>query len=154
MRDPFLPAPLVVTKAAQPVADALNLKTLPLHIHEIVLAFSFYQSINSLMSPTISNWLFPNVYRHLPRRTRINWDVHFVSLVQSLLITFLALWVIRTDQERRNMDWRGRVWAYNGATGMVQAFSAGYFLWDLMVSTKYVSVLGWGSLAHAVSALM
>lgn len=154
MRDPFLAAPLIVTKATQPIANALNLQTLPLHVHEIVLAFSFYQSINLLVSPAISTWLFPNVYHHLPKRTRINWDVHFVSLVQSSLITLLALWVIRTDQERRDMDWTGRVWGYTGATGMIQGFSAGYFLWDLMMSTRHVSVLGWGSLAHAVSALI
>lgn len=46
-----------------------------------------------------------------------------------------------------------RVWGYTGATGMVQGFSAGYFLWDLVASAKDVDVHGVGSLLHAASAL-
>jgi hypothetical protein len=37
---------------------------------------------------------------------------------------------------------------------MVQGFAAGYFLWDLGVSVRHVDVLGLGSLAHAISALL
>lgn len=48
---------------------------------------------------------------------------------------------------------RERVWGYTGATGMVQGFSAGYFLWDLMMGLLDVDVHGWGAVAHAVSAL-
>jgi hypothetical protein len=52
------------------------------------------------------------------------------------------------------MDWKGRVWGYTGAGGMVQGFAAGYFLWDLGVSARHVKVLGLGSLVHAISALL
>ncbi|TVY75981.1 putative TLC domain-containing protein [Lachnellula suecica] len=38
--------------------------------------------------------------------------------------------------------------------GAVQGFAAGYFLWDLTASMVHLDVLGWGSLAHAVSALL
>jgi hypothetical protein len=38
--------------------------------------------------------------------------------------------------------------------GRVQAFAAGYFLWDLVISLRYLRVLGLGSLVHAVSALL
>ena len=48
---------------------------------------------------------------------------------------------------------RERVWGYTGATGMVQGFSAGYFLWDLVISAKNLDVHGPGSLMHAASAL-
>ena len=46
-----------------------------------------------------------------------------------------------------------RVWGYTGATGMVQGFSAGYFLWDLGVCMADVGVHGWGALTHAAAAL-
>lgn len=46
-----------------------------------------------------------------------------------------------------------RVWGYTGATGLVQGFSAGYFLWDLVISAENLDVLGPGSLMHAASAL-
>ena len=74
--------------------------------------------------------------------------------MQSLLINVLAIWVILTDEERKNMDWAGRVWGYTGGGGMIQGFAAGYFLWDLCVSLAHVDVFGWGLLAHAISALV
>lgn len=77
-----------------------------------------------------------------------------VSLVQSCFINTIALWVIYADGERRRMGPRERVWGYTGATGMVQGFSAGYFLWDLMTGLVDVDVHGWGAVAHALSALV
>jgi len=52
------------------------------------------------------------------------------------------------------MGWEARLWDYSGAGGLVQAFAAGYFLWDVVVSLQYFKVLGPGSLAHAISALL
>ena len=48
---------------------------------------------------------------------------------------------------------RDRVWGYTGASGMVQAFAAGYFLWDLVTSAGNLDVHGPGALMHAASAL-
>lgn len=46
-----------------------------------------------------------------------------------------------------------RVWGYTGATGMVQGLSAGYFLWDLVLSAKDMGLHGPGALVHAASSL-
>jgi hypothetical protein len=51
------------------------------------------------------------------------------------------------------MDWEEKVWGYTGASGLVQGFTAGYFLWDLFVTLANVNIFGAGMLAHAVSAL-
>ena len=51
------------------------------------------------------------------------------------------------------MGARERVWGYTGASGMVQGFAAGYFLWDLVASAGSLDVHGAGALMHAVSAL-
>ena len=48
---------------------------------------------------------------------------------------------------------RERVWGYTGASGMVQGFAAGYFLWDLAICAGNVDVHGPGALLHAASAL-
>ncbi|MCJ1473685.1 hypothetical protein MMC13_002336 [Lambiella insularis] len=153
MLDPFFPPVPLLSAFSEPIANTLNLITLPLHIHEVLLAFTFYYLVNVYGSPWISTRLFPREYLSLNRRTRLNWDVHVVSFVQSCLINFLALWVMWKDEERRGMDWRGRVYGYTGADGMIQGFAAGYFLWDLCISAMHVDVFGWGMLAHAVSAL-
>ena len=46
-----------------------------------------------------------------------------------------------------------RVYGYTGASGLIQAFAAGYFIWDLIVSTRHIGIFGLGIWAHAVSAL-
>lgn len=51
------------------------------------------------------------------------------------------------------MDWKGRLWGYTPASGMVQGFAAGYFLWDLQVSSQYINISGPSALLHAIGAL-
>ncbi len=155
MDDPFpIPPPAFLKDLVTPIAKALNLTTLPLHIHEIVLATVSYHLICSVLAPALSTYFFPTIYPSLPRRTRLNWDVHVVSMVQSIIINMLALWVIWVDEERGRMSWEERIWGYDGAGGMIQAFAAGYFVWDLLICIRWVSVFGLGMLAHAVAALV
>ncbi|KAM0322816.1 hypothetical protein ACHAQA_009157 [Verticillium albo-atrum] len=52
------------------------------------------------------------------------------------------------------MDWQARIWGYTGGVGMIQALAAGYFLWDLVVTSLNMDVFGPGTLAHAISALV
>ncbi|KAK4692860.1 hypothetical protein P7C71_g4427, partial [Lecanoromycetidae sp. Uapishka_2] len=152
MRDP-LPAPIALVQAGQPLARTLSLRTLPLHVHEILPAFGIYTFLYKYVSPPISRRLFPETYASLSRKTRVNWDVHAVSLFQSCFINVAALSVIYLDKERWKMGPRERVWGYTGATGMVQGLSAGYFLWDLMMSAKDMDLYGPGALVHAASSL-
>ncbi|RVX73773.1 hypothetical protein B0A52_02663 [Exophiala mesophila] len=155
MRDPFPPPPQWLFDLCKPYAEALNLVSLPYHIHEVLFAFILYQSTQSIFSPILSNIFFPSIYQKLNRRTRVNWDVHVVSLLQSTLINGLALWVMWSDQERYDMQHSAieRIYGYTGASGMIQAFATGYFVWDIVVSTRYVRIFGPGIWAHAVTAL-
>ncbi|KAI9825056.1 MAG: hypothetical protein M1832_001375 [Thelocarpon impressellum] len=154
MLDPFPPPPPLLARLAEPLAAKLHLPTLPLHIHEILLGFLSYHIINTSLAPWLSSRLLPSVYPQFPRRTKLTWNVRVVSLVQSTFICSAALWVHWHDDERRQMDWRARIWGYTGAIGMLQGFAAGYFLWDLMVSSTDFETLGIGSLVHAISALV
>lgn len=113
MQDPF-PTPPLMKEFAAPIARLLHLTTLPLHAHEILFAFVFYHFTQHILSPVLSRVLFPHAYSSLNKRTRINWDVHFVSLVQSVLICFLALWVLWNDKEVADYSWQGRIWGYSG----------------------------------------
>ena len=156
MRDPVPPPSQYLVDVVKPFADAFSLHTLPYHVHEVLFALFFYQFVQSILSPKLSTFLFPDVYPKLNRRTRINWDVHVVSLVQSLLINTLALYVMFRDEERYDMKTSvtERVFGYTGISGLVQGLAAGYFLWDLIVSTRYLTIFGIGIWAHAVTALM
>lgn len=76
-------------------------------------------------------------------------------MLQSLLINTAALWVMFTDQERKDMNNSSveRIYGYTGASGLIQALATGYFLWDFVVSARYLKIFGPGILAHAVTAL-
>lgn len=154
MLDPVRPPGTALFAITKPWADKVSLPTLPHHIHEVLFALVLYQGTQSVLSPLISNALFPNIYPKLNRRTRINWDVHVVSMVQSCLINSLALWVMFTDEERSQMGTSvvERVYGYTGASGLIQGLACGYFLWDLVVSTRYIRIFGLGIWAHAVTA--
>ena len=154
MLDPFpLRAPPFLVALAEPVAARYGLYTLPHHLHELLFACLLYTFVGAVLSPRLSTWLFPRTYPALSARTRLNWDVHMVSLVQSVLITALSAWAMAADSEASGMDWIGRVYGYTGMLGMVQALAAGYFFWDLLVSLCRVDVFGWGFVLHAFSAL-
>jgi hypothetical protein len=154
MRDPFfIPAIPWLSDLVQPLAHRLGLTTLPVHIHEILAAALFYSAIFWPISPIISRFLAPNHYPQLPRRSRLNWDAHVVSMVQCTLINGLAIWVMLRDEERKNMNWDQRIWGYTGAAGLVQSLAAGYFVWDLVVTSLHFDVFGLGTLAHAIAAL-
>ncbi|OAX77287.1 hypothetical protein ACJ72_08417 [Emergomyces africanus] len=153
MLDPIPPPPQWLQDAFQPVAEMLGLHSITLHIHEIFFFFIFYQFVQSVISPRLSTVLFPKYYPHFNRRTKLNWDVHVVSLVQSSLINAVALWVMYADKDRQAMTPAERVWGYSGTCGLIQAMAVGYFLWDLIVSTRYIGIFGIGLWFHAVSAL-
>ena len=152
MRDP-LPPPSLLVEASKPWAEKLSLTTLPYHVHEILLGFLGYHFILYALSPAVSRLVCPKTYHGFNRRTRLNWDIHWVSMIQSLFICAAALWVIFKDEQRHAMDWRGRLWGYTPASGMVQGFAAGYFLWDLQISPQYIHIAGTSALIHAIGAL-
>jgi hypothetical protein len=124
-----------------------------LHVHEIFLSFLFYHSINLFISPALSAYLYPTIYPRLRPRTKVSWDAHVVSLVQSCIINTLAAMVMVMDNERKIMGPKERLWGYTGATGMVQGFAAGYFMWDLWTGVRDIDVHGLGAVIHAVCAL-
>ncbi|KAF1951445.1 DUF887-domain-containing protein [Byssothecium circinans] len=152
MRDP-IPAPALLVELTKPYADRLSLPTLPHHAHEMLLGFLGYHFILHILSPKISRIVCPKVYNSFNRRTQLNWDIHWVSMSQALFINSAALYVIFTDTQRKEMGWKGRLWGYTPASGMVQGFAAGYFLWDLQVSAQYISISGISALLHAIGAL-
>jgi len=155
MLDPFPIPPLPwLSKAVQPFADYFHLTTLPLHVHEVVGSFLAYTFIDRVLAPKLSNYFFPSTYSKFDANRKINWNVHVVSLCQSVLINTLALWVMFVDEERKNMSWEERIWGYTGAAGMIQGLATGYFLWDLMVTLQNIQLFGLGMLAHALSALV
>ena len=150
---PFRANPLL-SDFTHGIASKIYLQTLSLHIHEVILSALAYHIVCVFVSPYLSSRIFPRTYPSLPWRTKLNWDVHVVSLVQSIMICSLAFYTLINDDERNRMDYRERIWGYTGATGLIDALATGYFAWDLYMSATHIGVFGLGLLAHASCALL
>jgi hypothetical protein len=153
MHDPFAP-PTSIARSFNNLADRLGLHTLPLHVHEIILSLAAYEALFYYASPLISRKLWPRHYTSFNKRTRLNWDVRFVSQVQQAVVLSLVIYLLLKDPERGGTTWQTRLWGYNGMTGLVQALATGYFLWDVHVSIAYLNIIGADSLAHAAGWLL
>lgn len=152
MHDPFY---LAASEALfRPFFDFLSLQSLPLHIHEILFVFGVYHIIFEYIAPLLSSSLLSTKYKNLSYESTLRWNMHCVSMVQSVGICILALWTITMDEERKYMNLEERIWGYTGAAGLVQALATGYFLFDLVVMVRYLEVFGLGMLAHALSCLL
>lgn len=154
MKDPFFLQPVPwLSDLVRPLSRRLGLVTLPQHIHEVVFAVLLYSFIYYPVSPILSRLVARKHYSQLSRKKRVNWDAHVVSMVQSVFINGLALWIKWADDERRSMDREGRIWGYSGAPALLQSMAVGYFVWDLIITAMNMDVFGIGTLAHAISAL-
>ena len=125
------------------MAQQFYLATLPYHTHHIIGAFLSYSILFGIVSPLSSAYLSPKLYRSFSQRTQINWNTRIVSLVQSILICSCSLHVIFAESQRCQMSAGDRLWAYSPpAAGRVQAFAAGYFVWDLCVTASVFGISG------------
>ncbi len=136
------------------MATKLHLLTLPLHIHEIVLSYALYNFIDAVLAPLISSRLLSNQYRAFSRRTQLQWNMHVTSLVNSTFISLAAIYVLCADVDRLSDTWEQRLWGYTGAGDMVQAFGAGFFIWDVQICAANVQTLGVTDLVHASMGLI
>ncbi|KAF1944924.1 hypothetical protein EJ02DRAFT_339826 [Clathrospora elynae] len=152
MLDSF-PVPALLRDASTPLANFLHLRTLPLHIHQVLISYFAYTCIDSILSPYLSARLIPATYDKFPRRTKVQWNMHVTAFINATLLSLAALWVIFHDEERSRLGetWEGRIWGYTGIGGMVQALGAGYFLWDVQVCILNLGIgaVGGLDLLHA-----
>ncbi|VVT49500.1 uncharacterized protein SAPINGB_P002300 [Magnusiomyces paraingens] len=129
----------------KPVADALGYTVFAKHASEMVLATAFYHGV-FIASRYLSPYFLPS-YRTLTPKTRVNFDIHVVSHVQSILIVALSYPLFGDKVLAEN-----RVYSYTPYAGFITAMALGYFLWDIFICVKFIKVFGVGFLVHGVSA--
>ncbi|KAK5115949.1 hypothetical protein LTR62_000405 [Meristemomyces frigidus] len=150
-----MPTLTTATPWAVGIANRLQLRTFPLHASQILTTAGTYYGLYSIIAPAISRTLAPKIYNDLSKESRANWDARAVGFVQAAFISYQALSVILTDPSRPGATTaHQRLWDYSTRTGEVQAYAAGYFLWDLYVTTRYMSQTGPSAAAHAFCGLL
>jgi hypothetical protein len=143
-KDPFLqfrPFP------AEPTSLVLK------HWHEIFVSFVFYTAIQIASGPLSRKYLGTK-YTSLSKKTRINFDIHVVSMVQCVISIgmLIPMWN-HSHWANRSEDPVSSVLGYTPYGGLVAGLTVGYFLWDVVVCLKYFSLFGFGFLFHGCAAL-
>lgn len=134
-----------LSSLVQPVASYFGYTVLPAHISEVVFAAALYQFIFTLsgyLSP-----IFVPSYKTLNKKTQLNFDIHVVSHVQAILIILLSLPLFGDKVLAAD-----RIYGYTPYSGFVSAMALGYFVWDIIICTKYINMFGIGFLVHGLSA--
>ncbi|KAG5370370.1 Topoisomerase I damage affected protein 4 [Yarrowia sp. C11] len=139
------PQPLV--DILQPYCEKIGFRYLAPHLHEIFLAFSFYQML-FLLSGLLSPQIWPKQIRALSPKNRIDFDIHVVSQFQALIVVPLAFFCFNDPILSANI-----ITAYTPWTGFLGSLATGYFVWDLIICARYVNLFGVGFLLHAICAL-
>lgn len=123
------------------------------HWHEIVLSTVIYFCIQAA-SPAISTRLFGKTYSDLNPKTKLNFDIHVVSMVQCFVSIGIIIpaWYHPYIQNRLDDPYLS-VFGYNPYSGFASAITLGYFIWDLVVCSVHMKLFGVGFLLHAFAAL-
>jgi hypothetical protein len=99
--------------------NAISLPKLTDHWHVLLLstlACNITLAISRLLSPIF----FPRVYNSLQGVKRINWDIHFVSMIHCCLVVYLSVPLL-FDKELE----KDKVFGYSIYAGNVYAISCG-----------------------------
>ncbi|ODV67673.1 DUF887-domain-containing protein [Hyphopichia burtonii NRRL Y-1933] len=123
------------------------------HWHEMVLSFILYRGIQ-FGSSVISPKLLGKTYTGLTLKTRVNFDIHVVSMVQCIfsILIILPMWNHESWQNRVEDPYLS-IYHYTPYGGFVAAVTIGYFIWDMVVCLQYYRMFGLGFLFHAFAAL-
>lgn len=123
------------------------------HWHEVIGSFLMYTGIQLLSYP-ICRRLFGTKYSLLDKKTRINFDIHVVSMFQAVIsiLSIIPMWNHPLLSDSR-LDPSLSVTGYYPYGGFVGSSTTGYFLWDFVMCAVCYKLFGLGFLAHAVAAL-
>lgn len=123
------------------------------HWHEIAAAALVYFGIQ-MASPALCTRYWGLAYTNLNAKTRLNFDIHVVSMVQCIVsvVILLPTW-FHPHFQNRAADPYSSLYGYNPYTGFVSAVTVGYFVWDMYVCLRHIKLFGVGFLLHAFVAL-
>lgn len=143
------------TTKLEPWCTRFGSPYLAVHLPLALVSLTFWVALH-FASILVTPLVYPP-YKKLPKRTRIQWHVHFVALVHATIITPLAAaqwYAVRADGGLNGGSHPlavNRIYGYTQEVGNVYAIALGYFAWDVVVSALFD---GPAFIAHGVVAML
>ncbi|CAI5757575.1 unnamed protein product [Candida verbasci] len=123
------------------------------HWHEIIASFIFYIIIQQISAPICSK-LFGKNYDNLKKSTKINFDVHFTSMIQCIISILLFIPHLNNPHfQNRSLDPVGSLFGVTPFGSLCCSLTIGYFLWDILVCIQHFKLFGIGFLFHGIAAM-
>ncbi|EGN95539.1 hypothetical protein SERLA73DRAFT_186601 [Serpula lacrymans var. lacrymans S7.3] len=135
-----------VRELSKPLADITGVPNISQHADVILVSCLCFTFVRLVLSPILSTVFFPISYGQTGKRAKHNWDVHVVSLVNAVVIIYLAgrcLNIPILDEDR--------AFGWHDEACFVQAVACGYFLWDSADSLIHFTDIGF--VFHGFSCL-
>ncbi|RKO84249.1 TRAM/LAG1/CLN8 homology domain-containing protein, partial [Blyttiomyces helicus] len=85
----------------------------------------------------------------LSKIKKIDWAIHWVSMLHAVGITVAASFILNDPEMSAD-----RIFAYNPYAGNVYAVACGYFLWDSIICLSYIRHFGPGFAVHGVACFI
>lgn len=109
-----------------PIARVLGLSRLPAYFGTILLSY-FGFNVVERVSPLLFERLSPENYGKASDRVKQGWSNRACSTVHAVIVVYLASRAITKPEILLD-----KVRGTHPAEGMMEAFSAGYFIWDIL----------------------
>jgi len=106
------------------------LRTLPYHVDNIFIAFTFFNILYSFLAEPLSRGIFPEQWEALTRRHKTDWKIRIVSLAHCSMVGPASLYVlIQQHRERASRSLTERMYEYYEDENLVVDVALAYFLW-------------------------
>ncbi|CAO1621789.1 unnamed protein product [Sympodiomycopsis kandeliae] len=144
-----------LTAKVEPWTTSFGSPLLATHLPLALASLAFWVALH--FASILATPLVYSPYKKLPKRTRIQWHVHFVAFVHACVITPMAAYqwyAVRADGGLNGGNHPlaiNRTYGYTKEAGNVYAIALGYFAWDVVVSALFD---GPAFIAHGVVAML
>ncbi|KAI5474343.1 TRAM/LAG1/CLN8-like domain-containing protein [Pseudohyphozyma bogoriensis] len=149
---PFLPSLLTTsslldTPTIRAYCSTLGVPKIVPHLPAILASTAFFFAAQEA-SAVVSQRLFPKTWKSLSKKTKVDWKLHFTGWLHSFISVPLSLLMIFRPSLQLVLD---PIFGFSPLEGSYFAVSAGYFLYDLLISLYLVKNQGVPFVVHAAA---
>ncbi|KAI8459970.1 TLC domain-containing protein [Phakopsora pachyrhizi] len=144
----------ICSESVERLSEILGLENLNRHVGSLLISTTGCFIIQFISNSFLSTYLFPNHYPRLTSFTKFNWDTRLVAWVHAIYATSISIWFL-SNHHRYSSLHDDKLFGYNPQAMNFLTYSAGYFLWDTIISgILTIRGHGFGFLLHAISCFI
>jgi len=131
-----------------PFATTIGFVKLPEWFPTIIYSALGYTFLHLVASPYLSKKFTPEIYAGFKtKRQRNNWNIHLVSLVNAILLNYLAVRALHHPSTAAD-----KAFGWHDSVGLANAVAVGHFMWD--AADASINFIDTGFLVHGIACMV